>query len=48
MDGVNNMQKILENIFRWVKINTDIEGFDYYKVLKELRNEIDKKLEDEV
>lgn len=40
------MQKILENIFSWIKINTDIEDLNYYKVLEELSSEIDKKLEE--
>lgn len=40
------MEEHLENIFSWIKINTDIEDLDYYEVLRELRNEIDKKLEE--
>lgn len=40
------MQNILENIFSWIKLNTDIEDLDYYEVLEELRSEIDQKLEE--
>lgn len=39
---------VVENTLRWVKINTDIENLDYYKVLLRLKKEIENKLEGEL
>ena len=39
-------KKMIDKVFRWIKLNTDVEGVDFEEFLSTLSSEIDKKLRD--
>lgn len=37
-------KKMTDKVFRWIKLNTDVDGIDFEEFLKVLKKAIDKKI----
>ena len=40
-------QELVEKVFRWVRLNTEVDGFDFQDFLCTLKEEIDKRIEND-